>query len=65
MEKSWYPGLMAREEKRLKENIRYIDLVLEVLDARLPMTNRNCRLQKFLGGKKGLVILNKAAAHAG
>lgn len=60
MEKSWYPGLMAREEKRLKENIRYIDLVLEVLDARLPITSRNCRLQKFLGGKKGLVILNKA-----
>jgi ribosome biogenesis GTPase A len=60
MEKSWYPGLMAREEKRLKENIRYIDLVLEVLDARLPMTSRNYRLQKLLGRKKRLVILNKA-----
>ncbi|RJX24073.1 MAG: ribosome biogenesis GTPase YlqF [Dethiobacter sp.] len=60
MEKSWYPGLMAREEKRLKENLKFIDLVLEVLDARLPLASRNYRLQKMLGDKKRLVILNKA-----
>jgi ribosome biogenesis GTPase A len=60
MEKIPYPGLMAREEKRLKENIKYIDLVLEVLDARLPLTSRNYRLQKMLGEKKRLIILNKA-----
>ncbi len=60
MEKIPYPGLMAREEKRLKEHIRYMDLVLEVLDARLPVTSRNYRLQKMLGDKKRLIILNKA-----
>lgn len=60
MGKSWYPGLMVREEKRLKENIKYIDLVLEVLDARLPVTSRNDRLQKLLENKKRLIILSKA-----
>lgn len=60
MEKIPYSGLMAREEKRLKENIKYIDLVLEILDARLPVTSRNQRLQKMLGEKKRLIILNKA-----
>lgn len=60
MEKIPFPGLMVREEKRLKDNLKYIDLVLEVLDARLPMTSRNHRLQKMLGEKKRLIILNKA-----
>ena len=56
MEKIPYPGLMAREEKRLKEHIKYMDLILEVLDARLPVTSRNYRLQKMLGDKKRLII---------
>jgi ribosome biogenesis GTPase A len=60
MEKIPYPGLMAREEKRLKEHIKYMDLILEVLDARLPVTSRNYRLQKMLGDKKRLIVLNKA-----
>ncbi|MGI5822834.1 MAG: ribosome biogenesis GTPase YlqF [Dethiobacteria bacterium] len=51
---------MVREEIRLKEYIRFVDVVLEVLDARLPLKSRNYRLQKMLGEKNRLVVLNKA-----
>lgn len=51
---------MTREEKRLKEYLRVVDVVLEVLDARLPLQSRNYRLQKMLGKKERLVVLNKA-----
>ncbi|MGI5876065.1 MAG: ribosome biogenesis GTPase YlqF [Dethiobacteria bacterium] len=60
MGKKLYPGIMAGEEKKLQEKIKYVDLLLEVLDARLPLTSRNNRLQRLLAGKKKLVILNKA-----
>lgn len=60
MTKSCYPGIMLKEERRLKENLKYIDLVIEVVDARLPLASRNNRLQKMLGGKKRITILNKS-----
>jgi ribosome biogenesis GTPase A len=60
MGKKLYPGIMAGEENKLREKIKFIDLLLEVLDARLPLTSRNNRLQKLLSGKRKLVILNKA-----
>ena len=59
MTKNCYPGKMLKEERRLKENLKFIDLVLEVVDARLPLAGRNERLQKMLGGKKIITILNK------
>jgi ribosome biogenesis GTPase A len=52
--------VMVREEIRLKEYFRFVDVVLEVLDARLPLKSRNYRLHKMLGEKNRLVILNKA-----
>lgn len=51
---------MAREEKRLKEYLRFVDVVMEVLDARLPFKSRNYRLHRMLGEKKRLIVLNKA-----
>lgn len=51
---------MVREEIRLKEYLRFVDVVLEVLDARLPLKSRNYRLHRMLGEKNRLVILNKA-----
>lgn len=51
---------MTGDEKKIKEYLRVVDVVLEVLDARLPLKSRNYRLQKMLGDKEGIVILNKA-----
>lgn len=60
MIKNFYAGSALKEERRLKENLKFIDLVLEVLDARLPLASRNSRLQRMLGGKKIITILNKS-----
>ncbi|MDO9534617.1 MAG: ribosome biogenesis GTPase YlqF [Bacillota bacterium] len=55
-----YPGMMVREERRLLENLKFIDLVVEVADARIPRSSRNRKFQKMLGEKKRIIILNKA-----
>jgi len=60
MKKKQISGFLLKEEKRLQENLELVDLVLEVLDARLPASSRNPRLLKMLGPKKRIVILNKA-----
>ncbi len=54
------PGMMLKEEKHLFRHLKHIDLVVEVLDARLPMTSRNLRIQNALLKKKRLVLLNKS-----
>ena len=59
MKKKQISGRLLKEEERLKENLALLDLVIEVLDARLPATSRNPRLLKMLGTKKRIVILNK------
>lgn len=60
MNKRWHPGLVARDEKRLSKYLKFVDIALEVLDARLPATSRNNRLHKLLGRKKRVIILNKS-----
>ena len=51
---------IIKEEKRLRKHLRLMDLVLEVLDARLPLTTTNNRVQEIFGNKKRVFILNKA-----
>ena len=46
----------GQRRKKAQRKYKVYDLVLEVLDARLPMTSRNYRLQKLLGSKKGLLF---------
>lgn len=59
MGKRQISGFSIREENRLRENLALVDLVIEVLDARLPVTSRNPRLRKMLGPKKRIIVLNK------
>lgn len=60
MNNNWYSGMMFKEEKNLLQHLKHVDLVVEVLDARLPDTSRNFRIQKALSNKKRLVLLNKS-----
>ncbi len=53
-------GMMFKEEKHLLRHLKHIDMVVEVLDARLPMTSRNFRIQQALSKKKRLILLNKS-----
>ena len=56
----WYPGHIAKAERRLREQINLTDVVIEVLDARIPLSSRYKNLGKFTGEKPRLLILNKA-----
>ncbi|MDP4159134.1 MAG: ribosome biogenesis GTPase YlqF [Bacillota bacterium] len=56
----WFPGHMAKTRRILTEQIRWVDVVLELADARIPVSSRNPMLLKLLGNKPRLVLLNKA-----
>ncbi len=55
----WYPGHIAKAEKQLKENLNKVDLVFEVRDARIPLATSHPYLQKWLKGKKQILVLNR------
>ena len=57
---NWYPGHMAKTKRILADQIRKIDLVLELCDARLPHSSRNPVIRQLAAGKKQVVLLNKA-----
>ena len=55
----WYPGHMAKAKRQLSELLRYLDLIVEVRDARIPITSHNSDLDPILGKKPVVVVLNK------
>lgn len=55
----WYPGQMAKARLYLKKMLKLIDLVVEVRDARIPESSQNPEIDKLVGNKPRLVILNK------
>lgn len=59
MKIQWYPGHMAKAKRLLREQLRLVDIVLEIRDARIPMSSANPELDGLLGNKKRLLILNK------
>ena len=56
----WYPGHIAKAERQLKEKLNLCDVVIEVLDARIPFSSIYNNIESLLGGKPRLVLLNKA-----
>lgn len=55
----WYPGHMAKARRILKKDLNLVDLVVEVIDARIPMSSRNPDLDELLGEKERIIVLNK------
>ncbi len=55
----WYPGHIAKAEKALKEQLKLVDVVLEVRDARIPRSSSNPRIPEWTQGKHHLCILNR------
>ncbi len=60
MNVQWYPGHMTKARRAMQEQIRLIDLVIELTDARLPMSGRNPDLNELSKNKARLLIMNKA-----
>ncbi len=56
----WYPGHIAKAEKKLKELVNLVDVVIEVLDARIPESSVYPDIKKLLGDKPRLIVFNKA-----
>lgn len=56
----WFPGHMTRTRRKMKECLPLIDLVVELLDARVPFASHNPDLDSLVAGKPRLVVLNKA-----
>lgn len=56
----WFPGHMAKARRQIEEKLGLIDVVLELLDARVPSSSRNPMVDRIIRGKPRLVLLNKA-----
>lgn len=56
----WFPGHMTRTRRKIKECLPLIDLVVEIVDARIPFSSRNPDMDALTAGKPRLMILNKA-----
>ena len=60
MQIQWYPGHMAKAKRMLMENLKFIDVVIELVDARAPLATRNPDFDGLFSGKDRIVILNKS-----
>lgn len=56
----WYPGHMTKAKRAMKEDIKLIDLVIELVDARVPLSSRNPDIDELAAGKARMVLLNKS-----
>lgn len=56
---NWYPGHMAKTKKQIIEDLKLIDVVVEILDARMPKASVNPDIRKYIEDKKKVIILNK------
>ncbi len=56
----WFPGHMAKARRQVTEKLKLIDVVIELVDARVPQSSRNPMVDEITAGKPRLIVLNKA-----
>lgn len=56
---NWYPGHMAKTKKQISQDLKLIDIVVELIDSRIPMASRNPDINEIVKGKKRVIVLNK------
>ena len=57
---NWYPGHMKKTRELIQENLKLVDLVIEVIDARIPISSRNPIIDELVKDKKRIIVLNKS-----
>ena len=57
----WFPGHMAKTRRMISDNLKNVDIVIEILDARIPYSSRNPEISRLTAGKPTLLLLNKAS----
>ena len=60
MQIQWYPGHMTKARRAMQEDLKLVDLVMELTDARAPLAGRNPDIDKLAAGKARMIFLNKA-----
>ena len=56
---NWYPGHMAKTKKQIMDDLKLIDVVIELLDARIPVSSRNPDIKSITNNKRKIILLNK------
>ena len=56
---NWYPGHMAKTKRQIIDDLKLIDVVVEILDARIPISSRNPDIEEPIKNKSKLIVLNK------
>lgn len=56
----WYPGHMTKAKRKIMEDLKLVDVVIELLDARIPISSRNPDVNEIVGAKKRIIVLNKS-----
>lgn len=56
---NWYPGHMAKTKRQIMEDVRLVDIVIELLDARIPVASQNPDIAEITKNKKKMIVLNK------
>ena len=56
----WYPGHMTKAKRMMEENIKVIDLIIELVDARVPLSSRNPDIDELGKNKSRIILLNKS-----
>ncbi|WP_303862395.1 ribosome biogenesis GTPase YlqF [Alkalibaculum bacchi] len=60
MEIQWYPGHMAKTKRKIQEELKLIDVVIELLDARIPISSKNPEVDSIIQNKRKIILLNKS-----
>lgn len=56
---NWFPGHMVKAKREIKENLKLVDVVIEIVDARIPRSSRNPDFEELIGSKPRIIALNK------
>ena len=57
---NWYPGHMKKTRELVQNNLKLVDIVVELLDARIPLSSKNPDIDRLVGDKPRIILLNKA-----
>ena len=57
---NWFPGHMAKTRRQITEDIKFVDVVIELLDARIPISSQNPEIKQIIKNKKKIIVLNKS-----
>ena len=60
MNLQWYPGHMTKAKRQMQEDLKLIDLIIELVDARIPLSSRNPDIDELGKNKARLILLNKS-----